>query len=382
MSHRKFSAPRSGSLAFLPRKRSKRHRGKIKSFPLENKSDIPHLTAFIGYKAGMTHILREMNKIGSKTHKKEIVEAVTIIETPPIVAIGFVGYQKTLYGLKAIGTIWATCFSDSFLRRHYKNWTKSKKKAFSNTKNKTDKERKIIKDLIIKHCDIVRLICHTEIGLLNIRQKKSHIMEIQINGGDIIEKTKFCFDKLENKININSVFNENDICDTIAITKGKGTKGVISRWGVTRLPRKTHRGLRKVACIGPWHPARVSYSVARVGQKGYHHRTEKNKQIYLIGKGSFNYNAKTKYDLTNKNITPMGGFVKYGEISEDFIIIKGSCPGVIKRPITIRKCLQKSKKKYEKITIKWIDTSSKIGHGRFQTKKEKLEWFGPMKKNC
>jgi large subunit ribosomal protein L3e len=40
-------------------------------------------------------------------------------------------------------------------------------------------------------------------------------------------------------------------------------EGVVTRWGVTRLPRKTHRGLRKVACIGAWHPARVSFTVAR-----------------------------------------------------------------------------------------------------------------------
>jgi hypothetical protein len=37
--------------------------------------------------------------------------------------------------------------------------------------------------------------------------------------------------------------------DTIAITKGRGYEGVVTRWGVTRLPRKTHRGLRKV---GRW----------------------------------------------------------------------------------------------------------------------------------
>ena len=52
-----------------------------------------------------------------------------------------------------------------------------------------------------------------------------------------------------------------------------------------KLPRKTHKGLRKVACIGAWHPSRVAYSVARVGQKGYHHRTEINKKIYRIGDG-------------------------------------------------------------------------------------------------
>jgi hypothetical protein len=32
MSHRKFEAPRHGSLAFLPRKRAARHRGKVKRY--------------------------------------------------------------------------------------------------------------------------------------------------------------------------------------------------------------------------------------------------------------------------------------------------------------------------------------------------------------
>merc|ERR1719273_2643121 len=83
-----------------------------------------------------------------------------------------------------------------------------------------------------------------------LRQKKAHVMEIQINGGDIVEKIAFCKGKLENEIPITDVFNTNDMCDTIAVTKGRGTEGVITRWGITRLPRKTHRGLRKVACIG------------------------------------------------------------------------------------------------------------------------------------
>lgn len=55
--------------------------------------------------------------------------------------------------------------------------------------------------------------------------------------------------------------------------------GVTSRWHTKKLPRKTHKGLRKVACIGAWHPARVSYTIARAGQKGYNHRTEVNKKV-------------------------------------------------------------------------------------------------------
>lgn len=81
--------------------------------------------------------------------------------------------------------------------------------------------------------------------------------------------------------------------------------GVISRWHCKKLPRKTHKGLRKVACIGAWHPSRVQFSVARAGQKGYHHRTEVNKKIYRIGEGQETMNAATAFDPTKKQITPM-----------------------------------------------------------------------------
>jgi len=66
MSHRKFEAPRHGSLGFLPRKRANRHRGKVKTFPKDSQDKPPHLTAFLVYKAGMTHIVREVDKPGAK----------------------------------------------------------------------------------------------------------------------------------------------------------------------------------------------------------------------------------------------------------------------------------------------------------------------------
>ena len=93
MSHRKYSAPRHGSLGFLPRKRTRKHRGSIRSFPHESGDQskvAPRLTAFLGYKAGMTHVLRDVSRPGSKLDKKEAVEAVTIIECPPMVVVGLV----------------------------------------------------------------------------------------------------------------------------------------------------------------------------------------------------------------------------------------------------------------------------------------------------
>ncbi|GAA5882893.1 hypothetical protein JCM8547_003555, partial [Rhodosporidiobolus lusitaniae] len=78
---------------------------------------------------------------------------------------------------------------------------------------------------------------------------------------------------------------------------------------------------------------------------------------------------------------PLGGFVRYGIVKNDWVLIKGSCPGVNKRVITLRKSLIKhtSRKALEKINLKFIDTSSKFGHGRFQTKQEKDAFLGQLK---
>mmetsp|Transcript_48937 Transcript_48937/g.136131 ORF Transcript_48937/g.136131 Transcript_48937/m.136131 type:complete len:209 (-) Transcript_48937:121-747(-) len=174
--------------------------------------------------------------------------------------------------------------------------------------------------------------------------------------------------------------------DTIGATKGHGFNGVVTRWGVTRLVRKSHRGLRKVACIGSWHPARVQFQVPRSGQRGYHHRTEINKKIYRIGRNLKEdpHNAKTENDLTEKAITPIGGFSHYGIVNEDFVMVKGGVIGCRKRVITLRKSLlpQVSRRSLEKIELKFIDTASKIGHGRFQTSEEKAKFYGSMQKRA
>lgn len=54
-------------------------------------------------------------------------------------------------------------------------------------------------------------------------------------------------------------------------------------------------------------------------------------------------------------------------------MIKGTVPGPIKRNITIRKALvpQTAKKFTDNLNLKFIDTASKVGKGRFQTSNEK-----------
>lgn len=395
MSHRKFSAPRHGHMGFAPKKRTKHHRGKCKAFPKDDAKNPVHLTAFIGYKAGMTHVVREADKPGSKVNKKEIVESVTILETPPMVIVGVVGYIETPKGLRSFRTVFAEHISDEYRRRLYKNWGKSKKKAFSKASKKWQDpigKQEIEKDLarIKKYCTVVRVIAHTQMKLIGLSQKKAHIMEIQVNGGTVAQKVDWAREHFEKEVKVEDVFAQDELIDCIGVTKGKGYKGVTSRWHTKKLPRKTHKGLRKVACIGAWHPSRVQFTVARAGQKGYHHRTEINKKIYRIGKGFHTEdgklvqdNAKTYYDITNKSINPMGGFPHYGVVKNDFLLMKGGIVGPKKRVVTLRKSMLVQKKRwtFEKINLKFIDTSSKFGHGRFQTAEEKRTFMGPLKKD-
>jgi len=395
MSHRKFEAPRHGSKGFLPKKRSRTFRGRVKSFPPDDPSKPVHLTCFMGYKAGMTHIVREMDRPGSKTNKKEVVEAVTIIETPPLVCVGVVGYIDTPRGLRALKTVWAEHIGEECKRRFYKNWSKSKKKAFTKSCTKWADDlgkKEIQKDLatIKKYCSVVRVIVHTQMKILRRRQKKAHIMEIQLNGGSIADKVEFATNHFEKEVPVASVFSMDECVDVIGVTRGHGFKGVTSRWGTKKLPRKTHKGLRKVACVGAWHPSRIQYTVPRAGQKGFHHRTEINKKIYRIGEGFkmkdgklVKNNGATDYDLADKSVNPMGGFVHYGEVRQDFVMIKGACIGPRKRLLTLRKSLLTLTRKCytEKVNLKFIDTSSKFGHGRFQTTQDKVAFMGPLKKD-
>lgn len=94
-----------------------------------------------------------------------------------------------------------------------------------------------------------------------------------------------------------------------------------------------------------------------------------------------------------------GGFVHYGEVCNDFVMLKGCVVGTKKRVLTLRKVgrapepsdpgraagpgskparfvlqsllVQTSRRALEKIDLKFIDTTSKFGHGRFQTIEEK-----------
>merc|ERR1712013_110928 len=297
----------------MGKKRSKRLKGKPKAFPKDDPSKPVHMTCFMGYKAGMTHIVREVDRPGSKVNKKEVVEGCTIIETPPMMAIGVVGYIETPRGLRALKTVWAEHIGEEAKRRFYKNWSQSKKKAF--TKSCTEwaddlGKKEIEKDLaqMKKYCTTIRIIVHTQMKILRRRQKKAHIMEVQLNGGSVADKVDFARNHFEKEVPVGAVFAQDEMIDIIGVTKGHGFKGVTSRWHTKKLPRKG---------------------------AGYAMKDGK-----LVKN-----NAATDYDLADKSITPMGGFPHYGEVKQDFILLKGCCIGPKKRVLTLRKSLLTHTKK-------------------------------------
>lgn len=225
-----------------------------------------------------------------------------------MIVVGLVGYIETPRGLRSLTTVWAEHLSDEVKRRFYKNWYKSKKKAFTKyaKKHAENAGQPIKRELerIKKYCTVVRVLAHTQIRQTPLKQKKAHLMEIQVNGGSVADKVEFGQGLFEKPVEISTIFEQDEMIDCIAVTKGHGFQGVTSRWGTKKLPRKTHKGLRKVACIGAWHPSHVQWTVARAGQDGYHHRTSVNHKVYRIGSGKAEDNASTEFDASKKQITP------------------------------------------------------------------------------
>ncbi|CAM6023421.1 unnamed protein product [Sphagnum balticum] len=335
MMHRKFEHPGHGCLDFLPRKRCKRHRGKVKSFPADDPKKQCSLTAFLGYKAGMTHIGREVEKPSN-----------------------------------SLNTIWAQHLSDELKRCFYKNWYNIKK-AFSKytKKYETDEGKKDLEsdpERMKKYATVVRVLAHTQFdvsclkmaslqfkiekGIASVsgaeakgnQTEKGTPYGDSINGCTISEKVDYGYNFFEKAIPVDAVFQKDEMIDIIGVTRGHGYEGFVTRWGLTCLPCETHRGLRKVACIGAWHPARVSYTVARAGQNGYHHRMEMNTKVYKIGKvGKESFKAMTEFDRTEKDITTMGAFAHYGIIKDNYIMLKGCVTVPKKQVITLRQFLYK-----------------------------------------
>ncbi|MEM4259690.1 MAG: 50S ribosomal protein L3 [Candidatus Woesearchaeota archaeon] len=325
--------PRSGSMQFWPRVRAKRMYPRIRkwSFAKNTKDALP--LAFAGYKAGMTHITIIDNGKHSLTKGQEITLPVTIVECPPIKINSVRFYKKNPYGFYLDKEIFFK--TDKFLLRK----TNLPKSHFSNPSSDFSS---INPDNYSK----ITITVYTTPSSIHLK-KKPELFEICLGGSN---KDKFEFVKAHHnkEITLSSVFKEGELVDTRAITKGKGFQGPVKRFGIQIRPHKSEKTKRGPGSLGGWSgQGHVMYRVPHAGQTGFHQRIDYNKQIMKI---------------SNKpeEINPKGGFVNYGFIKSEYVLIKGSVSGPKKRLILLTKSIM-GKKPLEVPSIEYISLKSNQG---------------------
>jgi len=320
--------PRRGSLGFSPRKRASSIVPRVRAWPECSET---RLIGFAGYKAGMTHVVVVDDRRNSPTYGEEIVMPVTVIETPPMKIAGIRVYRKTPYGLQIAGEVWSDDLDSSLAKR------------LQLSKKAPDVDRlKKIGDAVE-----VRVITYTQPYMVGgVPKKVPEVMEQKV-GGDGLE---YAIEKLGKEVRVSEVFSEGAIIDVLSITKGKGFQGPVKRWGVITLNAKHARSSksRRVGCLGPWTPHHIRWTVPQAGQMGFHQRTEYNKRIIKIGEDG-------------SEITPNGGFLHYGIVRNEYVIVAGSVPGSVKRLVRMRDAIRPPEAGLEGINLIYVSTTSKQG---------------------
>jgi len=329
----KYHRPRRGSLAFSPRKRAKSIVPRVRSWPECEKA---RMQGFAGYKAGMTHVVMIDDRKNSPTYGEEIVVPVTVIETPPMKVAAVRVYRKTQYGMQIAAEVWSDNL-DVFLDRR-----------LNLSKKAPDVDK--LKAAVENGASEVRVVTYTQPYLITgVPKKVPDVMEHKI-GGNVEEALEYAISKLGNEVAISEVFEEGAIIDVISITKGKGFQGPVKRWGVITLDAKHARSSkhRRVGNLGPWNPHHVRWTVPQAGQMGFHQRTEYNKRLIKIGENG-------------EEITPKGGFLHYGVIRTQYVLVTGSVPGSVKRLVRMRDAIRPPKAQFDGVNIVYVSTASKQG---------------------
>jgi large subunit ribosomal protein L3 len=327
MGHRKRHAPKRGSLAFIPKGRSRSLKGRLRSWPdVEGK---PSLLGFAAYKVGMSHAFIIDDDKNSPYFGKEIVVPVTVLDAPPMIVCGLRAYEATTEGLKSFAEVWS------------KSLPKDLSRVLNLPENPNPEEGlKAIEANLEKISEFRAILC-TQPRLTSLSKKKPDILEVKIGGGDAKAQLEYARGILGKPVAAKGVLKEGQYVDVSAVSKGKGFQGVIKRWGVKRLSHKSRKRVREVGTLGPWSPSRVMYTVPRPGQMGLFQRTEYNKRILRIGE-------------KGEEVTPKGGFTNYGIVKGDYILLSGSIPGSNKRLIRLRYAVRPPSAKVEAPTITYV----------------------------
>lgn len=306
---RRKSRPKRGSLAYLPRGRAARTFGRIRFWPKIEEG--PALLGFMGYKAGMTHIFMVEDKPGSPNLGKEILHPATVVEAPPIIVCAIRSYTKNQDGLQT--------FTEAWMKDPQKDFNRA---IVLPEHFNTEEDIKKMEEGLDKIVEF-RILAATQPRLVGVPKKKPDIMEIKVDGGSVKEQFEYAKSLLGKTVSITDVFKEGQFVDVVSVSKGKGFQGPVKRWGVRILQDKSRKTKRGIATLGPWKPPRVLYSIPRAGQMGYHQRTEYNKRILKIG-------------VDGSEVSPKGGFLRYGPVKGTYIALNGSMPGPAKRLVRLR----------------------------------------------
>ena len=326
MGHRKYSAPRRGSLAFYPRIRAKSLESKVRHWPVNTENS--SLLGFAGFKAGQIQVMTIDDKEKTPNFGKQLDNSSTVIATPPITIVGIRCYKKDYYGEKA------------FVDAYSKDLPKELERKFKTKYN--EKSFEIIESSFNSISSIFAVVSVSP-KKANLSQKKPFVFEIVISGKDIQTKYQYLKNILGKEIKISDVFKNGQFIDVSGITRGKGIEGPITRFGVKRKQHKSRKSVRAVGTLGPISPAVVMYSVARQGQRGFHQRTEYNKRILMLS--SPEGSIQTSTHDSKYPINPPGGFKHFGLINTDYIVVRGSVPGVPKRLVKMRHPIRNISKK-------------------------------------
>jgi large subunit ribosomal protein L3 len=320
MGHRKYSAPRRGSIAFRPRARAKSLEARVRTWP-SIAAEKSSLLGFAGFKAGGINILTIDDREKTPNFGKQLLNAATVIATPPVRIIGARGYRHDLHGRHAIFDVYARDLPKELSR-------KFDAKSTDNGLSKAE-------SLLNSASDVIAIVAVSP-NSIGLAQKVPFVFEMAVSGKDARSQYDYIKSILGKEIKMSDVFQIGQNIDVFGITRGKGIEGPITRFGVKRKQHKSRKSVRAVGTLGPISPAVVMYTVARQGQRGFHQRTEYNKRILIM--------SNTDNDAYN-SINPPGGFKHFGLVRGDYIVVRGSVPGVPKRLVKMRQPIRGTPKK-------------------------------------
>ncbi len=252
------------------------------------------------------------------------------------------GYKMTPYGKQAAGEAWvdSKTIEDAF------------PEVFNRISNRTGAHdtEKHFETLSNSDLDEVRLIVSTQPNQVKaVPSKVPEVMEMGLTGGSVEDQLNFAKEKLGEEFSFADAFEEGKLTDIVAVTKGYGWQGVIRRFGGKLQSHKNSKKRRQHGNLGDFGTGYVRKTIRQGGQTGYHQRTEFNKRVLRIS------------NPEEHTITPAGGFLHYGEVKSQYILIKGSVPGPAKRLIRFRDAARGSSKPQHELDITFVSTASKQG---------------------